>query len=206
MELLQYSSPSMGCNGYLIKAPRGYVAVDAPEGFAAWVRRTLPPGARLTDLLITHQHFDHVGDAAALQTATGCTIHACLPYSEELTLELLVRDTWGLPPVPPYRVDDAFGPAPGHADWGGLAWDVYPIPGHARDGVAYGLRAEKLLFVGDILFAGAVGRTDFPGGSMSLLIRGIREYLLPLPPDTRVLSGHGPETSIGEESLNNGYL
>ena len=62
------------------------------------------------------------------------------------------------------------------------------------------------LFVGDILFAGSVGRTDFPGGSMSTLIRGIREQLMPLPPHTTVNSGHGPSTTIGEEQLNNPYI
>lgn len=206
MEIKQYSSPSMGCNGYLVKAPQGYVAVDAPEGFAAWVRRVLPEGAKVTDLLITHQHFDHVGDAAALQEQTGCTIHAAMPYSRELTLELQVRDRWGLPPVPPYRVDDVFGTVPHHAGWGGLEWDVYPISGHAADGVAYGLKAEEVVFVGDILFAGAIGRTDFPGGSTSRLVKGIRTYLMTLPPATRVFPGHGPETSIAEESLNNPYL
>lgn len=206
MDVKRHSSPSMGCNGYLIKAPQGYVAVDAPEGFAAWVRRVLPAGAKLTDLLITHQHFDHVADAAALQEATGCTIHACMPYSRELTLELLAGGAWGVPPVPPFRVDDVLGTAPRQADWGGLAWDVYPISGHAADGVAYGLKAEGLVFVGDILFAGAIGRTDLPGGSTSRLVTGIRNYLMILPPATRILTGHGPETSVAEESLNNPYL
>lgn len=206
MDMKQYSSPSMGCNGYLVKAPRGYVAVDAPEGFAAWVRKVLPADAKLTDLLITHQHFDHVADAAALQEMSGCTVHACMTYSQELTLELLAGGAWGVPPVPPFRVDEVFGTAPQQADWGGLAWDVYPIPGHAPDGVAYGLKAEGVVFVGDILFAGAIGRTDFPGGSTGRLVAGIRKHLMPLPPATRVFPGHGPETSIAEESLNNPYL
>lgn len=195
----------MGCNGYLIEAVDGYVAVDAPLGMADWVARRLPEGAALRHLLLTHQHFDHVEGAARLQQITGCTIHAVAPYSRTLTLEE-AAGARGLPPVEPYTVDDVLGSASRKADWGGLQWEIFPIAGHATDGAAYYLPVEGELFVGDILFAGSVGRTDFPGGSMSTLVRGIREYLMTLPPHTTVNSGHGPATSIGEEQLNNPYI
>ncbi|MBR1982056.1 MAG: MBL fold metallo-hydrolase [Akkermansia sp.] len=200
-----YTGGSVGCNGYLIEAGDGYVVVDAPMGIADWVARRLPEGARVKHLLLTHQHFDHVEGAAELQRRTGCTIHAVAPYSKALTLELAAA-SWGLPPVEPYTVDDVLGPTPRKADWGGLAWEVYPIAGHATDGAAYYLPGDDEVFVGDILFAGSVGRTDFPGGSMSALVRGIQEHLMPLPPQTMVNSGHGPSTTIGEEQLNNPYL
>ena len=201
-----YTGGSVGCNGYLISAGNEcFVAVDAPAGMADWVARQLPAGSRLTHLLLTHQHFDHVEGAAELQRRTGCTIHAVAPHSRKLTLEE-AAGAWGLPPVEPYTVDDVLGTAPRKADWGGLAWEIFPIAGHATDGAAYYLPEDDELFVGDILFAGSVGRTDFPGGSMSALVRGIREHLLPLPPQTTVNSGHGPATSIGEEQLNNPYI
>ncbi len=200
-----YTGGSCACNGYLVKAPNGYVAIDAPEGMAAWVAKKLPSGARVTDLLITHQHFDHVQGAAELAAATGCNIHACMPYSTALTLEDSVGRLWG-ERVPPFRVDDAFGTACTQAEWGGLRWSIHHIPGHSPDGVAYELQEEECIFCGDILFAGAVGRTDFPGGSMSSLVRGIREKLLTRPHTTAVYSGHGPSTTLGEETLNNPYL
>lgn len=199
-----YTGRSMGCNAYLIEGPEGFVLVDAPDGAAAWVARQLPAGVRLNHLLITHQHFDHVEDAAALQERFGCTVHAHSAYSPALTLEEL-GGAWGLPPVPAFRVDDAFGSSKSRADWGGLSWEIYHIPGHAPDGVAYLLPEENRVFVGDILFAGSVGRTDFPGGSMSQLVRGIRTHLLTLDPHTEVFCGHGPTTTIGEELLNNPY-
>ncbi len=195
----------MGCNAYLIEGSEGYVLVDAPDGAAAWVARQLPEGSRLSHLLITHQHFDHVEDAAALQERYGCSIHAHSAYSPALTLEEL-GSGWGLPPVAPFRVDDAFGSGKTGADWGGLSWEIFHIPGHAPDGVAYLLREKDCVFVGDILFAGAVGRTDFPGGSMAQLVRGIRTQLANLDPHTEVYSGHGPSTTIGEELLNNPYI
>lgn len=201
-----YTGGSVGCNGYLIEAADAcYVAVDAPLGMADWVIRHLPEGATLGHLLLTHQHFDHVEGAAELQQRTGCRIHAVAPYSKTLTLEE-AAGAWGLPPVAPYEVNDVLGTAPRQADWGGLEWEILPIAGHATDGAAYYLPGDDELFVGDILFAGSVGRTDFPGGSMSVLVRGIREHLLPLPPHTTVNSGHGPSTTIGEEQLNNPYI
>lgn len=195
----------MGCNGYLIEGTEGYVLVDAPEGVTAWVARNLPEGAQLTHLLITHQHFDHVQEAAAVQQRFGCTVHAHSAYSTALTLEEMAGGR-GIPPVSAFRVDDAFGSGLSRADWAGLEWEVFSIPGHAPDGVAYLLKDEGCVFVGDILFAGSVGRTDFPGGSMAQLVRGIRNHLANLDPYTEVFSGHGPSTSIGEELLNNPYI
>ena len=195
----------MGCNAYLIEGTDGYVLVDAPEGVTAWVAQRLPEGARLAHLLITHQHFDHVQDAAALQERFGCTVHAHSAYSTALTLEEAASG-WGVPPVPAFRVDDVLGSITPRAYWGGLEWEIFSIPGHAADGVAYLLKNEDCVFVGDILFAGSVGRTDLPGGSMAQLVRGIRTHLMPLDPHTEVFSGHGSSTSIGEELLNNPYI
>ncbi len=200
-----YTGGSVGCNAYLIRCAEDYVLVDAPAGVAAWVARRLPEGARLAHLLITHQHFDHVEGAAEVQERFGCTVHAHSPYSTALTLEEYASG-WGLPRVKPYRVDDAFGSGKSRAVWGGDEWEIFCIPGHSADGVAYLLKREESVFVGDILFAGSVGRTDFPGGSMAGLVNGIRTHLTTLDPHTEVFSGHGPSTTIGEELLNNPYI
>ncbi len=205
IDIQKYTGGPVACNAYLIRGEAGYVAVDAPLGFADWVGAHLPQGEKLTALLLTHQHFDHVQDAARLQRLTGCRICAHSAYSPELTLAEAVRD-WGIRPPAPFTVDDVLGEARTEADWGGLDWQLYAIPGHAPDCMAYGLEAQQRLFVGDILFAGSIGRTDLPGGSHATLVRGIREKLLVLEPGTEVFSGHGPSTSIQEESLNNPYL
>ncbi len=205
VDIQKYTGGPVVCNAYLIEGKDGCVAVDAPLGFADWAMARLPQGKPLTHLLLTHQHFDHVQDAARLQQLSGCCIHAHSPYTESLTLAQAAR-AWGIEPPAPYRVDDAFGCSPTTADWAGLAWQLHAIPGHSTDGMAYGLPEEACLFVGDILFAGSIGRTDFPGGSMAALVRGIREKLLVLEPATEVYSGHGPDTSLQEELLNNPYL
>ena len=194
------------CNGYLLPGKDGeYVAVDAPGGFAAWVQRVLPAGARLGHLLLTHQHFDHIQDAAALQAATGCLVHACKPYSSGLTLGEHALQ-WGLPLPEPFRVDDALGEKDSSADWAGLHWRALYVPGHATDSMVYALPEQNMLFAGDVLFAGSIGRTDLPGGSMAQLVNGIRSKIMTLPPDTDIYPGHGPATSAQEEALGNPFI
>lgn len=205
-QLMQYTGGPLMCNGYLVKgAENEYVAVDAPAGFAAWAAKRLPEGAKLTHLLLTHQHFDHIQDAAALQRATGCTIHTAMPTTPELTLAQNARE-WGIPEPEPYCGETALHEHDAHATLAGLDWHALHIPGHSPDGIAWALPASKAVFVGDILFAGSIGRTDFPGGSLSQLVRGIRSKILTLPPDTQVYPGHGPATSVGEEELNNPFI
>ncbi len=205
VDIQKYTGGPVACNAYLVRGKEGYVAVDAPLGFTNWVQAHLPQGEKLTHLLLTHQHFDHVQDAAKLKEQTGCCICAHSAWSPELTLEAAAR-SWGIKPPAPFTVDELLGDSRTEAHWGGLDWQLYSIPGHSPDGMAYGLAEEPCLFVGDILFAGSIGRTDFPGGSLATLVSGIREKLLGLEPATEVYSGHGPSTSIQEELLNNPYL
>lgn len=205
INLQTYTGGPVACNAYLIEGKDGYLAIDAPLGFTSWVQQHLPSGAKLIHLLITHQHFDHVQDAALLRQQTGCQIHAYAPYSDTLTLERESR-SWGYQlGIPPFLVDDAFGNR-SMANWGGLNWRLCHIPGHATDGMAYILPEEKMMFVGDILFAGSIGRTDFPGGSASRLVQGIRQQLMAEDPGSVIYCGHGPSTTLEEEMLNNPYL
>jgi len=88
----------------------------------------------------------------------------------------------------------------------GVKLEVFHTPGHTQGGISLYSKDEKILFSGDTLFAGSVGRTDMPGGNMRKLIEGIREKLLPLPEETLVYPGHGPATTIGQEKVRNPFL
>ena len=124
-----------------------------------------------------------------------------------LTLEDLATRGWGLPlHVAAFEVDDVIGSSRTQANWGGREWRMYHVPGHSQDSLVYELPDAGVLLTGDVLFAGAIGRTDFPGGSFSALVEGIRLKLTPLDPHLRVLSGHGPASTLQEELLNNPYL
>lgn len=190
-------------NGYVVKTSTGNLVVDAPEGMSAWLRDR---GEEVSDLLLTHQHFDHCQDAAAIQREHGARIHAFAPFSRELTLEFLMGFVSGTSfQVEAFTVDEVLE-GKEQVEAGGVTWRLAHVPGHSLDSVTFYCAAERLLFGGDVLFAGSIGRTDFPGGSLEVLLDGIARHVLVLPDETRVLPGHGPETTIGEERDGNPYL
>lgn len=188
-------------NGYLLEAGHGTVLIDAPLGiFNECQRRGIKP----TGLLLTHQHFDHVEDVAAL-AATGVPVYAAAPASPDLTLADGAR-LMGLPiEIAPYRVDHLLTPG-GSLELAGLRFDLSPVPGHSPDSFVFHVALFEKLFAGDTLFAGSIGRTDLPGGDHPLLLAGIREKIFSLPPRTAVLPGHGPATTVGREMMSNPYF
>jgi glyoxylase-like metal-dependent hydrolase (beta-lactamase superfamily II) len=107
--------------------------------------------------------------------------------------------------VEPYRIDALLDPDQ-PLRLAGQVFALAHIPGHAPDTVTFYLADAGVVFSGDTLFAGSIGRTDFPGGGTSQLLDGIARHLLILPSETRVLSGHGPATTIGREAASNPYL
>lgn len=196
VKLSTFTGGFVQTNGYLLETPGGNVLVDAPAGIAAWLADR---GVRVDELLLTHQHYDHVEDAAAIQE-TGARIHAFAGYSTDLTLESLARG-WGMPiSVKPYRVDVLI-----HADgrplqFAGREIRAAHVPGHSTDSVTFHLPDEAVVFSGDTLFASGIGRTDLPGGSQRQLLDGISRHLLTLPGETKVFPGHGPATTIAAEA------
>ena len=113
---------------------------------------------------------------------------------------------WGMPiSVTPYQIDRRLT-LPGPLHIAGLEIALAHVPGHSPDSVTLHLADHDVVFSGDTLFAGSVGRTDLPGGSTTQLLDGIARHLMILPPDTRVLPGHGPATTIATEAAGNPYL
>lgn len=201
MKITSHTGGFAQTNGYLIETAGGNFLIDAPEGVADWLA---DKGVSVTDVLLTHQHYDHVLDARALQDG-GARLHAYAPYSKELTLEIAAR-AWGMPiSVEPYRIDALFEMAR-PLRIAGLEILLAHVPGHAADSVIFHLPDQKVVFSGDTLFAGSIGRTDLPGGSTTQLLDGIGRHLMSLPPETRVLSGHGSVTTIHREATGNPFL
>jgi glyoxylase-like metal-dependent hydrolase (beta-lactamase superfamily II) len=199
MRITKYTGGLVETNGYLVETTEGNFLVDAPLGITSWVKGR---GLRVDALYLTHQHYDHVEDVAALR-AKGVKVYAWAAHSKDLTLESFGTG-WGLPSVEPYEVDGFL--AAGEAEMFGTRAIVCHIPGHSPDSLTFYLPEAGLVFAGDVLFQGSVGRCDLPGGSFELLLSGIQRDLLPLPDGTRVLPGHGGETTIGREKTSNGYL
>lgn len=201
MKISLYTGGPVQTNAYLIETPDGNLLIDAPGGVAEWVAKR---GVRVDDVLLTHQHYDHVTDAAALRER-GARLHAFADYSTDLTLESAAR-AWGMPiSVVPYEIDcllEMNQPL----RLAGLEISLAHVPGHSLDSVTFHLVGEGVVFPGDTLFAGSIGRTDLPGGSTEQLLDGIGRHLMTLPPETHVFPGHGPGTTIGEEARENPYL
>ncbi len=193
------------CQGYVVETPQGLIAIDAPAGMTKWIVKNFP-NKKVTDLLITHMHFDHIEDVVAMKQAFGCQIHAHSPYSSALSLVDMANSAWGMNlSLTGFDVDDVLADS-SSASWGGLEWKLYAIPGHSPDSMVYHLPEQAELFAGDVLFSGSIGRTDFPGGNLDQLLDGIKEKLFTLDVHTKVRAGHGSPTTIGEEIVANPYL
>ena len=160
-------------------------------------------------LLLTHGHVDHTGGSGALSGTTGAAVYVH-PDDDFLTLDPIkqLELMFGLTPPGSYEVPKEFKRLEdGQAlDLAGLRFGVRHTPGHTPGHCCFYLESQETFFSGDQLFAGSVGRTDLAGGSYPDLIRSMKEKVLVLPDDTRVLPGHGPETTIGRERATNPFL
>ena len=160
---------------------------------------------KVKQIIITHAHIDHVGGAMKLRALTGAPI--LLNQNDSALLKMLdVQATWvGMRSPGDVKIDGELG----HGDTlsaGSLSANVIHTPGHTEGSVCLYFPAEDLLIAGDTLFAGSIGRTDLPGGSMEKIMRSLHQRVLVLPDETLVVPGHGPKTTIAEEREGNPYL
>lgn len=164
-------------------------------------------GLKLEKILLTHGHFDHIGAVEALKQATGAEVvcHTQGPmYLADPAYNLS-----GMMGGPSFTVKaDTFVEAGETVVMEGtdIALKVIHVPGHTVDSIAYYSEQDKVAFVGDIIFQGSVGRTDFPGGNAALLISSIQENLFVLEQEVTLYPGHGPATTVGREKLTNPYF
>jgi glyoxylase-like metal-dependent hydrolase (beta-lactamase superfamily II) len=193
--------------GYLLADHEGGTAavIDAPQDTAADIvaqaRRWNTP---IAFLLTTHPHWDHVLGADDLLRRSGAKWG--LHREGESLLGVSQTRMFGFDVDMPARRPDFALEEGTPIQMGDLRLEILHCPGHCHGSVALFERTEKVLFTGDVLFAGSIGRTDLPGGDMETLLRSIREKLLPLGDDVRVFPGHGPETTLGRERRRNPFL
>ena len=200
-------------NCYVIAPERGgpAVIVDAPPDVDAVVRLLTAQDLVPVALLVTHGHVDHAGGAASVVDQTGVSAYLH-PDDDYLVSDpaTQLRSIFGFVPpgaeefAPPERyVDLTHGQ---HLEFAGFDFEVRHTPGHTRGHCVFVVEEEGLLFSGDQLFAGSIGRSDLPGGDFRMLMTSMRTHVMTLPDDTRVLPGHGPETTIGRERVVNPFI
>lgn len=196
------------------KTPGGYVddgqlkeaviidpAADAACIEAMIARYKLKPVA----VLLTHGHFDHLSAADAVEKRYGIKVYA---GNEERLVMNSSSYNLSLPFTGEgmtFEADEYFKPGE-ELDFAGFRIETIPVPGHTIGSVCYYFEEQKVLFSGDTLFAGSVGRSDFPTGNAGQLIRAIKSGLMSLPDDVKVYPGHGESTTIGCERVNNPFI
>lgn len=208
MRIHTFTLGGLATNCYICSATRpeggaAAIAIDAGEHPELMLDYLRDNKLTLTHILITHLHADHICGAAALAAATRVPILASPADAYLQSLDIGRGDGRGYPPVPPFDFDPL---AAGRIKLLGQPLLVLDTPGHTPGGLSFFFPRANVVFVGDALFHGSVGRTDFLGGDSPQLFRSIRERLFILPDATAVYAGHGPTTSIGREKAENPFF
>ena len=181
------------------------VVVDPGDNIPEILSRLHKHGLTLRQIVITHAHIDHVGGAVLLKKATGAPV-----FLNQHDLGLLgameIQAGWLGVPTPEVASPDASADDGLTVGLATLRAEVIHTPGHTPGSICLLFRQQHLLLAGDTLFAGSIGRTDLPGGDGPQILRSLRDRLMVLPETTRVLPGHGPDTTIGEEKQSNPFL
>ena len=196
-------------NTYLVGDPasRDALVIDPAWDGEVIVQEADRRGLQITGIWLTHAHFDHFGGAGGISGASQNPIPVAL-HPDDLPLWRTHggADFFGFKNFDP-------GPEPTIALKNGMgfnlglhSFEVRCTPGHTPGHVMFLAREDGLVFCGDLIFQGSVGRTDLPGGNWSTLLRSIQQEVLVLPDETNLLPGHGPSTTVGRERRTNPFL
>jgi glyoxylase-like metal-dependent hydrolase (beta-lactamase superfamily II) len=211
MRILAAAEPPFMKNGFVVAgddSPEA-ILIDPGDEADALVAAADREKLSIAAILLTHAHLDHITGVGRAKERLGVPVWL---HRDDLFLYNGIVEQgrmFGLTVTPQPPVD-RFYEVGVPLQFGSLTIDVRHTPGHCPGGVCLAIgekgSSERALFVGDTLFAGSIGRTDLPGGDYDVLIASIRNVLFSYPDDAIVYSGHGPETTIGDERRANPFL
>jgi glyoxylase-like metal-dependent hydrolase (beta-lactamase superfamily II) len=195
------------CNCSILgdETSREAIVLDPGDDISRIVNTLEKHQLTVKQIIVTHAHIDHIAGAQRLKKLTGAPI---LYNQNDLPLVKMmdIQAGWLGIPTPEVAPPDASLEDGQVVSITGLIGSILHTPGHTEGSVCLYLPQQTLLLAGDTLFAGSVGRTDLPGGNSRRLIQSIHESLLPLPDEVKVIPGHGPNTTIGDERESNPFL
>lgn len=185
------------------------VIIDPGGSFQKTLKIIKAENLEPSAIWLTHSHFDHCGAVAALKNEFDIPLYAHKEGQSLREIVELAAARFAMPkaedltncPEPEHYIDEGDTLMIGEEKF-----EVFFVPGHAPDHVVFYNAANQTLIAGDTVFAGSIGRTDLPGGDFELLINGIRNKIFTLPDNTKVMTGHGEDTTIGEEKASNPFF
>lgn len=208
LEIVSFTLGPAQTNAYLIadSETKDAAVIDPSWDGQVILQAAQKRGWRISHLWYTHAHFDHIGGAAAIADALNPLPLVALHPNDHV----LWRAGGGgaffgfeIDPGPEPTIDFVHGMK---LRLGSVNFEIRFTPGHTPGHCILYVPSARVCFCGDLIFAGSVGRTDLPGGDWNTLVKSIREQIFTLPDDTRLLSGHGPETTVREEKMNNPFV
>lgn len=209
LEVARFIQGPAQTNAYLVGERGGEraVVIDPAWDGAEILREAERRAWRVSDIWLTHAHFDHFGGAAALSEASAGLIPIALHPGDQ--------PLWRAHGGAPFFAVENFDPGPEptialehgmHLHLGTHTFEVRFTPGHSPGHVVFVEAQAGIVFCGDLIFQSGIGRFDLPGGDGGTLLKSIHDHILDLPDAVRLLPGHGPETTVGAERRSNPFL
>lgn len=207
MEVRCFTGGDLAQNGYVAwcEATGDCVIVDPGAAAVDMVAAVKAGAGEVTAVLLTHAHFDHVEGLGAIRDYTDAPTYlhpADRVMFDNLPAQTAMLGLSSLQLDPPEREFEDGEPF----RFGECAFEVIHTPGHSPGHVILHAQDDRLALVGDLVFAGSIGRTDLPGGDYQAIFRSIRQHVLTMPGETRLFTGHGPATTVDHERTTNPFL